>query len=78
VSYLIRAEKTYTNFQQYKAVTVDHDQLAHSMEYIGDKPVDVWISSCDINSCNQQFFKSLDGWAEKLHIGHVILPMFGL
>jgi hypothetical protein len=78
VSYLITAEKSYTNFQQYKAVTVNHDQLAYSLEYIGDKPVDVWISSCDINSCNQQFFKNLDKRAKKINIGHVILPMFGL
>lgn len=78
VSYLITAEKLHPDFQQYKAVTVDHDHLAHSMKYIGDKPVDVWISSCDINSCNQHFFENLDGRAGEMKIRSVILPMFSL
>ncbi len=78
VSYLLTGEKSGSKIEQYEAVTVEHDQLAHFQEYLGDKQVDIWVSSCDINSCDQKFFKELDTLAEKFNIRRVILPMFGL
>ena len=78
VSYLPAGEKSGIQIEQYEAVTLEHNQLTHFQEYLGDKQIDVWISSCDINSCDQKFFKELDKLAEKINIRRVILPMFSL
>ena len=78
ISYLSTGINVRDNNEKYGPVTVDYTQLADTINVVGKKPIDVWISSCDVNSCDQQFFENLDDLAEKANIRRVILPMFGL
>ena len=78
ISYLATGIQSKANIEQYDSITVDHSQLTNIPDGIGDKPIDVWVSTCHINSCDRQFFENLDELAEKTNIRRIVLPMFDL
>ena len=78
ISYLATGIQSKANIEQYDAITIDHSQLTNIPDGIGDKPIDVWVSTCHINSCDRQFFENLDELAEKTNIRRIVLPMFDL
>lgn len=63
---------------QQEEITIDLDQISPSIEDLDNQPVNIWISSCDINNCDAEIDKRLENYSQKINIRRVILPMFSI
>jgi hypothetical protein len=78
VSYWQDESETSPSEYLKEEITIDLDQISSSIEYLEDQPVNVWISSCDINNCGADIYNRLNNYSKKINIRRVILPMFSI
>jgi hypothetical protein len=47
-------------------------------EYAGAGPIDIWVSSCHINSCDDEVFQQIELLSKELNLRNIVIPMFDL